>query len=198
MVHDYLGLERNAGLTTALVGAADLQDLLQPWGDDDLFVLTSGQIPPNPSELLGSAEMGALLERLEQDFDTVIVDAPPLLPVTDAAVLSQFVGGIVLVVGSHKIKHQDLQKSLSALDMVGATLLGVVLNRLPSRGRTRTPTATTVAMKCRFSGPRAKSHLPPFTPRSMPVTRTITTQRRARQAPFPPPLRSPTIAIRAW
>lgn len=134
MVHEYLGLDRNAGLTTALVGAADLGDLLQPWGEDQLFVLTSGQIPPNPSELLGSSEMGTLLERLEQDFDTVIVDAPPLLPVTDAAVLSQFVGGVVLVVGSHKIKHQDLQKSLSALDMVGATLLGVVLNRLPVKG----------------------------------------------------------------
>jgi Mrp family chromosome partitioning ATPase len=78
--------------------------------------------------------MGALIEQLERDFDTVIVDAPPLLPVTDAAVLSQFVGGVVLVVGSHKIKHQDLQKSLSALDMVGATLLGVVLNRLPVKG----------------------------------------------------------------
>jgi capsular exopolysaccharide synthesis family protein len=134
MIHEYLGLDRNAGLTTALVGTADVSDLLQPWGEDRLYVLTSGQIPPNPSELLGSAEMGGLLERLEREFDTVIVDAPPLLPVTDAAVLSQYVGGVVLVVGSHKIKHQDLQKSLAAMQMVGAKLLGVVLNRLPVKG----------------------------------------------------------------
>jgi capsular exopolysaccharide synthesis family protein len=134
MIHDYLGLDRNAGLTTALVGIADVGDLLQPWGEDSLYVLTSGQIPPNPSELLGSSEMGHLLARLEQTFDTVIVDAPPLLPVTDAAVLSQHIGGVVLVIGAQKTNHQDLAKSLASLDLVNAKLLGVVMNRLPARG----------------------------------------------------------------
>lgn len=133
-VGDYLGLERNAGLTTALMGAADVNELLQPWGQDNLFVLTSGQIPPNPSELLGSSEMNELLGRLERTFDAVVIDAPPLLPVTDAAVLSQHVGGVVVVVGSHKLRQQDLHKSLKALEMVGAKLLGVVLNRLPVKG----------------------------------------------------------------
>lgn len=134
MISEYLGLERGAGLTTALVGTVDVGELLQPWGSDDLYVLTSGQIPPNPSELLGSAEMEKLVARLEQSFDTVIIDAPPLLPVTDAAVLSQHVGGIVLVVGVQKTRHQDVEKSLSALAMVGSNLLGIVLNRLPVRG----------------------------------------------------------------
>lgn len=134
MVNDYLGLDRNAGLTTALIGSADVNDLLQHWGDDNLYVLTSGQIPPNPSELLGSAEMKHLIDRLEQAFDTVIVDAPPLLPVTDAAVLSQSVGGVVVVVGSNKLRQQDLEKSLSALEMVGSNILGIVLNMLPIKG----------------------------------------------------------------
>jgi capsular exopolysaccharide synthesis family protein len=134
MVDDYLGLVRDAGLTTALVGAADVNDLLQPWGDDQLYVLTSGLIPPNPSELLGSDEMGDLIERLEQVFDTVVIDAPPLLPVTDAAVLSQHVGGVVVVVGAQKLKTVELEKSLNALEMVGASVLGLVLNRLPSKG----------------------------------------------------------------
>lgn len=134
MVHEYMGLERNAGLTTALVGAADLNDLLQSWGDGDLFVLTSGQIPPNPSELLGSLEMRQLIGRLEEAFDSVIVDVPPLLPVADATVLSQQVGGVVLVAGSQKLRVQDLQKSLASLDLVGANLLGVVLNRVPLKG----------------------------------------------------------------
>lgn len=134
MVHEYLGLERNAGLTTALVGAADINELLQPWGEDNLFVLTSGVIPPNPSELLGSSEMKELLDGLEEAFDTVIIDAPPLLPVTDAAVLSQHVGGVVIVVGSHKLKQQDLEKSLNALELVGSTVLGIVLNQLPVKG----------------------------------------------------------------
>lgn len=134
MVHDYLGLDRNAGLTSALVGTAEVNDLLQPWGDDNLFVLTSGQIPPNPSELLGSEEMEHLIARLEQAFDTVVIDAPPLLPVTDAAVLSQHVGGVVIVVGVQKVNQHDLSKSLGALKLVGAAVLGVVLNRLPARG----------------------------------------------------------------
>lgn len=134
MVNEYLGLDRMAGLTTALVGAADVNDLLQPWGADQLFVLTSGQIPPNPSELLGSDRMKQLILSLEDSFDAVVIDAPPLLPVTDAAVLSQHVGGVVMVVGSQKLRHQDLQKSLNALAMVGSNLLGVILNRLPIKG----------------------------------------------------------------
>lgn len=134
MVNDYLGLERNAGLTTAIVGAADVNELLQPWGENELYVLTSGQIPPNPSELLGSTEMQHLIGRLGDAFDTVIIDAPPLLPVTDAAVLSQHVGGVVLVVGVQKIKRHDLEKSLAGLRLVGANLFGVVLNRVPAKG----------------------------------------------------------------
>ncbi|PNH85220.1 polysaccharide biosynthesis tyrosine autokinase [Arthrobacter sp. AFG20] len=133
-VGDYLGLDRNAGLTTALVGISDVNDLLQPWGDENLFVLTSGQIPPNPSELLGSEEMKRLIDRLEHAFDAIIIDAPPLLPVTDAAVLSQHVGGVVMVVGSRKLRHQDLEKSFNSLQMVGANVLGIVMNRLPAKG----------------------------------------------------------------
>lgn len=133
-INEYLGLDRNAGLTTALIGAADINDLLQQWGDDQLYVLTAGQIPPNPSELLGSEEMKRLIVRLEQAFDTVIIDAPPLLPVTDAAVLSQHVGGVLTVVGAHKTKQHDLEKSLASLALVGANVLGIVLNRLPVKG----------------------------------------------------------------
>lgn len=134
MVGEYLGLERNAGLTTVLVGGGDLIDLMQPWGRDELDVLTSGQIPPNPSELLGSEAMTKLIARLERDYDAVVIDAPPLLPVTDAAVLAQRVGGVVLVVGAQQVKTADLRKSLSALEMVDADLLGVVMNKLPSKG----------------------------------------------------------------
>lgn len=134
MVHQYLGLDGSLGLTTALIGSSDVNDLLQPWGEDNLFVLASGQIPPNPSELLGSEEMKHLILRLEHAFDTIVVDAPPLLPVTDAAVLSQHVGGVIVVIGTQKLKRRDLEKSLSALKMVGSKLLGVVLNRVPARG----------------------------------------------------------------
>ncbi|WP_104055247.1 MULTISPECIES: polysaccharide biosynthesis tyrosine autokinase [unclassified Arthrobacter] len=134
MVASYLGLEGMAGLTTALIGDARVVDLLQPWGEDELFVLTSGRIPPNPSELLASEAMSRLILELENTFDAVIIDAPPLLPVTDAAVLAQKVGGVVLVVGAGKIKTQDLEKSIASLGLVEANLLGVVLNLLPTKG----------------------------------------------------------------
>lgn len=134
MVASYLGLEGKVGLTTALMQTAGLSDLLQPWGQDELYVLTSGQIPPNPSELLGSAAMDRLLAQLEREFDVVIVDAPPLLPVTDSSVLAQKVGGVVLVVGSGKIRVQDLQKSLASLRLVDANIVGAAVNLLPTKG----------------------------------------------------------------
>ena len=134
MVSEYLGLEGSAGLTTALLGATNLDDLLQPWGSDNLHVLTSGRVPPNPSELLGSNAMSGLIDKLEANFDSVIIDAPPLLPVTDAAVLAQKVGGVVLVVGSGKVRTQDLDKALGSLKLVEADVLGVVLNLLPPKG----------------------------------------------------------------
>ena len=134
MIASYLGLESNAGLTTALMGAASPEDLMQPWGDDELYVLTSGQIPPNPSELLGSRAMSELLNSLESTFDAVIVDAPPLIPVTDATVLSQKVGGVVVVVGAGKVNTHDLEKSLRSLELVSSNVLGIVMNFLPTKG----------------------------------------------------------------
>lgn len=134
MVSEYLGLDGSVGLTTALVGAADVLDAVQAWGEDQLFVLASGMIPPNPSELLGSQEMVRIIERLEESFDAVVIDAPPLIPVTDAAVLAQHVGGVIMVAGAHTVRRQEIERSLNALDLVGAVVLGLVLNRVPTKG----------------------------------------------------------------
>jgi capsular exopolysaccharide synthesis family protein len=133
-VNQYLGLDRNVGLTTALLGEAAVDDLLHKWGDDELYVLTSGRIPPNPSELLGSHEMQQLIMTLENAFDVVLLDTPPVLPVTDATVLAQHVGGVILVVGAHRIKRNELDRSLQALGLVKAEVLGVIMNRIPQKG----------------------------------------------------------------
>ncbi len=133
-IADLLGLEGAAGLTTALLGDTDVGKLLQPWGEDALHVLTSGAVPPNPNELLGSKAMARIVHELEASFDAVIIDSPPLLAVADAAVLAQQAGGVVLVIGNHKVKRGDLQKSLEALSLVSADTLGLVLNRLPVKG----------------------------------------------------------------
>lgn len=134
MIGEYLGLESGVGLSNTLVGAMDVDEVLQPWGSDNLSVLTAGQIPPNPSELLGSQAMHELLASLEGQFDLVIIDTPPLLPVTDAAVLSQNVQGAIVVVGAQRTKRVELERSLGALEMVGARVLGIVLNRTASKG----------------------------------------------------------------
>lgn len=131
---EYLGLKQNAGLTTAVAGRMPLDVLLQPYGGNGLSILTSGQLPPNPSELLASPAMVELLQQLEQTHDVVIIDTPPLLSVTDASVLAQRVGAVVLIVGSGEVKEADVQKALHYLSLVQAKVIGVVLNRTSPHG----------------------------------------------------------------
>ncbi|MBI9116195.1 polysaccharide biosynthesis tyrosine autokinase [Sanguibacter suaedae] len=129
-VAEYMGLEGNVGLTTVLIGRANAEDVVQPWGNGNLHVLPSGQIPPNPSELLGSKAMASLLEELAKTYDIVLLDTAPLLPVTDAAILARLTGGALVVVGSDTLNKQQLGESMGSLETVGARILGVVLNRL--------------------------------------------------------------------
>lgn len=130
---DYLGLENAAGLTDVLVNRADLQDVMQPY-IEGLDVLGCGPIPPNPSELLGSNAMSRLLGELRTSYDYVVIDSPPLLAVTDAAVLSTVADGTVVVVGAGLVKRDQLAKALQKLSQVDADVLGLVLNRLPVKG----------------------------------------------------------------
>lgn len=134
-VAQYLGIEGAVGLTDVLVGRADLEDVLQPWGDGRLKVLTSGPTPPNPSELLGSGQMQAVLRQLEDRADLVLVDAPPLLPVTDAAVLGAITSGAILVVRASATRREHAARALEILRGVDAVVYGAVLNMAPAKGR---------------------------------------------------------------
>jgi non-specific protein-tyrosine kinase len=132
---EYLGIEGAAGLTSVLVGRVELDHVLQPWGGDiGLTVLPSGPIPPNPAELLASRALGSVLRRLEAQFDLVLVDAPPLLPVTDGAVLAAATDGALLVVRSQKVKREQVRQAMEGLHAVDARLLGIVMNMIPTRG----------------------------------------------------------------
>ncbi len=130
----YMGLEGSVGLTNVLIGQAELADVLQPFGDTSLQVLGAGQIPPNPSELLGSETMASLISTLEKMFDYVIIDAPPVLPVTDATVLSTLTGGTVVVAGCGVVNKEQLTRSLEALRGVKGDVMGIVVNRNPTHG----------------------------------------------------------------
>jgi succinoglycan biosynthesis transport protein ExoP len=129
-VAEYMGLEGEVGLTTVLIGQVDVHDAIQPWGTGSLYVLPSGQVPPNPSEMLGSRSMAKLLEQLTSAYDIVLIDTPPLLPVTDAAILAKMSGGALVVAAADTLHRHQLADGLGALDDVGARVLGVVLNRL--------------------------------------------------------------------
>jgi polysaccharide biosynthesis transport protein len=131
---EYMGLDGSVGLTNVLIGQTDVTDALQQFSDGGLYVLGAGPIPPNPSELLGSTAMEKTLRELESRFDVVIIDTPPLLPVTDAAVLSTIVGGTVLVVGAGRVDRQNLTRSLQSLDAVKGRVLGLVVNMVPTKG----------------------------------------------------------------
>ncbi|EXF25347.1 chromosome partitioning protein [Nesterenkonia sp. AN1] len=133
-IADYFGLEGAVGLTNVLIGKADLDDVVQYWGPHDLAVLPAGDIPPNPSELLGSPSMDALLRFVEDQFDVVLIDAPPLLPVTDAAVLATRATGAIIVVVAGKTHRQQLKGAVTSLENVGAKLFGVIPTMLPTKG----------------------------------------------------------------
>lgn len=133
-VLEYMGLEGSVGLTDALIDRANVIDVIQPYGGTNLWVLGAGPIPPNPSELLGSAAMRSLLATLSARFDYTIIDAPPALPVTDAVVLSKLVDGAIIVVGSGLVDRDQLGHTLESLESVNGKVLGIVLNRVPTRG----------------------------------------------------------------
>jgi len=133
-VADYLGLEGAAGLTDVLISRHPVEDVLQPWGDGALEVLPSGPLPPNPSELLSSNGMKEVLRALQSRFDLVLVDAPPLLPVTDSAILATLTDGAVLCVRVGSTRREQVAQAAEALRAVDGRLLGVVLTMVPTKG----------------------------------------------------------------
>jgi len=135
-VHNYFGVEGGAGLTDILIGRAELADVVQPWRSPNLHILAAGRIPPNPSELLGSHQMRELMTQLQERYDVVLYDTPPVLPVPDAAILSRTVGGVLLVTSIDHTRRDEVRSAVTALEKVNARISGVVANRLPGRGTT--------------------------------------------------------------
>lgn len=124
------GVPRAPGLTDVIIGEAKLDEAVHETQVPNLFVLTSGQLPPNPSELLGSNAMRDILGQMESRFDMVLFDSPPLLAVTDAAVLSTIVDGTVLIARMGSTQRRALWRAASQLRAVSANVMGGVLNDL--------------------------------------------------------------------
>lgn len=132
-VHQVFGLKNGFGLTNLLTESTDLSAAVHKTPVQNLAVMTSGPIPPNPSELLGSQRMAKLLETLRGSFEKVVVDCPPIISVTDASILAAYLDGVVLVVKSGQTSRQIVRRAKKKLEEVRARIIGVVLNSVNVR-----------------------------------------------------------------
>lgn len=134
VVHSIFGLKKDSGLTNYMMGTIKFEDMIQKTFLDNLFLITSGALPPNPSELLASKKMEDVLDKLREEFDLVVIDTPPVIAVTDAAVLSTKVDGTILVVASGQTNRDALVRAHTVLESVDSSLLGALLNGVNVEG----------------------------------------------------------------
>jgi polysaccharide biosynthesis transport protein len=127
--HNLFGLDNQYGLTEALTGVRDLEESVRQTTFDNLCVLSSGEIPPNPSELLGSDKMREILAFLGNRYDCIVIDSAPITAVTDAVILSSMVDGVVLV-ANRSTARQQVRTALSRIEYARAKVFGIVLNQV--------------------------------------------------------------------
>jgi len=133
--HRLFRMTNDRGLTTGLVQLEpSLDGYVRETQVENLYVITSGKLPPNPAELLGSKRMQRLLESLQEYSDVIIIDTPPCLPLADAAILARRVDGVLLVLDAGNTRRETAVKAKETLERTGGRILGVVLNRVSSRG----------------------------------------------------------------
>ena len=127
-VHYTFNLTNTFGLTNVLTRQSELLNVVKESMEKNLYILTSGPIPPNPAELLGSRAMEQVLKEAEEEFDMIFFDAPPLLAVTDGQVLASKCDGTILVVSSGRTETEQVVKAKELLDSANSHIIGVVLN----------------------------------------------------------------------
>jgi polysaccharide biosynthesis transport protein len=133
-VHQFFGFDHLAGFTSILLGQTQLSEAIRPAPNvPNLSILPSGPIPANPSEVLSTQRATDLIKAIRDQFDVVIIDSPPVLPVTDSAVLAKEVDGTLVVVAAGDTSRRHLNRGLELLRVVGAPLVGFSLNNLKGR-----------------------------------------------------------------
>lgn len=130
---DYLGLTSSVGLTNILAGSGGLRDVVQKVGGSSVDFLGSGRLPPNPSELLASSRMRELIGDTRNQYDYVLVDAPPILPVADASGLAPSCDGVVLLCRYGSTARAAVRASVESVSAVGSAVVGIILSRAPKR-----------------------------------------------------------------
>ena len=132
-LHRVFGLPNDRGLTTALLNNLRIIDVAQPTKTSFLSVVTSGPLPPNPAELVGSRRMRDILDAAETSFDLVLCDSPPVVAVADGIALSAQCDGVVLVVRAGTIAHEVIRRAADHIESVKGRILGVILNSVDLR-----------------------------------------------------------------
>lgn len=130
VVHRRFGLP-NKGLTNCLAGNLDLHQVIQQSEFPNVDVVTAGPIPPNPAELLSSSRMMTLLNEVRDDYDYIFLDMPPVLIVTDAAIMANKADGVVMIVSSGEVSPEEAKDAKALLVQAKANILGVILNKIP-------------------------------------------------------------------
>ncbi|TJY43606.1 CpsD/CapB family tyrosine-protein kinase [Cohnella pontilimi] len=128
--HRIFNKSNRFGLTTALFNQQGLEEIVQHPNTDNLDIIFSGPTPPNPSELLSSKQMAALLKSCREIYDVILIDTPPIISVTDAQIVATQSDGVVLVIDSGNVKKEAVRRAKASLDHVKAKLLGAVLNNV--------------------------------------------------------------------
>jgi polysaccharide biosynthesis transport protein len=128
-MHEALGRSQEPGLSNVLVGEAMLADAARPTTVPNLWLLAAGHIPPNPAELLGSKKYRELLADLKTRYDWIVIDAPPVMPVTDASIVANTAGGVIFVIGAEMTPRQTAMTAIEQLKGANARFVGAVLNR---------------------------------------------------------------------
>ncbi|MGH8636598.1 MAG: polysaccharide biosynthesis tyrosine autokinase, partial [Burkholderiales bacterium] len=130
-LHRTMGLQNQVGLSHVLTGQARVREAIQRTSEPNLYVMTAGRTPPNPSELLSSSRMQNLVASLESGpFDWVIIDTPPVLAVTDAVIIAPYVSGLVFVVGAEMTRRAHAERAIQTIQSGKPNIIGAVLNRV--------------------------------------------------------------------
>lgn len=134
-IHKFFNLSNAIGVTDILLNGYDYKKFVNKIEYNNISVLTSGHIPKNPSELLSSESMKKFIELLKMEYDYIMIDTPPVVPVTDGVIMSTYIDRVIMVCSSGELNIDMGKRAKESLEKVGANILGVVLNKVPMNAK---------------------------------------------------------------
>ena len=130
-LNQFFGINNASGLSDYLSADIDYKEIIKTTNEDNLDIITTGNIPPNPAEMLNSQKMRYLLKKLKDEYDKIVIDTAPIIPVSDTVTLAPHIDGMVIIVAANQTNKELLIKTKEVLDNVKANILGTILNKYP-------------------------------------------------------------------